>query len=47
MASCQPTLGGRRRAPTIVGTPILTSGYENVADSAAMRKSQWAAAVRP
>ena len=47
MACCQPSFGGRRKAPTIVGTPMRTSGKAKVADSAAMRKSQAAAAVSP
>ena len=36
-----------RMLPTIVGTPILTSGKEKVASSEAMMKSHVAAAVSP
>jgi|LUMD01.1.fsa_nt_gb hypothetical protein len=47
MASAQATFRGRRMAPTMVGMPMVTSGHEKVAWSAAMTKSQAATAVSP
>ena len=41
------TWSGSRSAPTIVGTPIVTSGYAKVARSLASTKSQASTAVRP
>ena len=47
MASAQATFRGMRMAPTMVGMPMVTSGQEKVAWSAAMTKSQATAAVSP
>lgn len=47
MALAQPTRCGSRIAPTMVGTPIETSGKQNVASVLAMTKSQNNTPVTP
>ena len=47
MALAQPTRCGSRMAPTMVGTPIDTSGKENVASVLAITKSQNSTPVSP
>ena len=47
MAYCQSMRCGRRIAPTMVGTPMRTSGYPNSARSLAMTKSHHVTIVSP
>lgn len=47
MALAQPTRCGSRMAPTMVGTPIVTSGKQKLASVLAITKSQNNAPVRP
>ena len=47
MAFVQPMRPGMRMAPTMVGTPMRTSGNPNVARSEAMTKSQNDTPVTP
>ena len=47
MAGCHPMRCGSRIAPTMVGTPIRTSGNPNVARSLAMTKSHHVTNVNP
>ena len=47
MAYCQLIRWGSRMAPTIVGTPMRTSGKPNSARSLAITKSHHVTRVRP